>query len=166
MSAGGFDTLQGAEVVDLQFWLLGPLQVWRGETRLDPSLTSHRLRALLALCLTLRDQFVSADRLIESLWPDVSPTSAANSLQVAVSQLRRWLEPNLQRAGDSRYLRTEATWTWATSPTPCSAVKAASPFPYVRVTPTALRAVGVVGKGSGVLVTSLSNFGVQLLNFK
>lgn len=94
-------------MAQLQFWILGPLQVWRGDARLDLSLPGQRARSLLALFLTERGRFVPSERAIDCIWPHLDPGSALNNLQVAVRQLRRWLEPAVPRGRHSSYLLTE-----------------------------------------------------------
>jgi DNA-binding SARP family transcriptional activator/predicted ATPase len=96
-----------SKVDRLQFWLLGPFQVWRTDIRLDDMLSSQRAKTLLALLLIERGQYVPAERLIEAIWSHLEPAAALNNLQVTVRKLRRCLEPNLRRGSDSRYLLTE-----------------------------------------------------------
>lgn len=91
----------------LLFRLLGPIQAWRGEQRLDEALRSHRAKELLAMLLTERDAYVPAERIVDLLWPHLEPEAAANNLQVTVRKVRRWLEPDLERGRRSRYLLTE-----------------------------------------------------------
>lgn len=91
----------------IQFWLLGDLQVWRGDVRLNPSTPGQRALSLLALLLTRREQYVAYDYIIEHLWPHLDPDAATHNVRVAVGKLRRWLEPDLARGADSRYLFTE-----------------------------------------------------------
>jgi DNA-binding SARP family transcriptional activator len=72
----------------VEFRILGPLEVVeRG--RVVP-LGGSRQRALLALLLTRANEVVSADRLIDELWPE-PPQNAANALQYHISQLRKSL---------------------------------------------------------------------------
>ena len=49
-------------------------------------------RGLLALLLLDRNRVVPRDRLVDSLWSDTPPASAANSVQVYVSKLRKLLD--------------------------------------------------------------------------
>jgi DNA-binding SARP family transcriptional activator len=91
----------------LYFQLLGPLQVWRGTTRVDEALTARLPRELLAYMLLERDRLVPAERLLEVFWPDLAPGPAANNLQGVVVKLRRVLEPGLRRGRDSSHLLTE-----------------------------------------------------------
>jgi YVTN family beta-propeller protein len=70
----------------MEFQVLGPLQVSRDGAEVP---LRGRQRALLALLLTNGDASVSADRLIDELWGDKPPPSAANMLQGAVSGLRK-----------------------------------------------------------------------------
>lgn len=57
------------------------------------TLGGPRQRALLALMLARANQVVSADRLVDELWGERPPPSAANALQYHVSRLRKALAP-------------------------------------------------------------------------
>ena len=73
----------------LEFRLLGPL-----EARLDDQplpLGGARQRGLLALLLLRANEVVARDRLIDELWRDHAPESAANALAALVARLRRVL---------------------------------------------------------------------------
>jgi DNA-binding SARP family transcriptional activator len=73
----------------VEFRILGPLEVVeRGQVL---TLGGGKQRSLLALVLTRPNEIVSADRLIEELWPSEPPQNAANALQYHVSQLRKSL---------------------------------------------------------------------------
>ena len=73
----------------LQFRLLGPLQV---ELDGEPiAVAGRKPRALLAAMLLHVNRIVSREALIDALWPDAPPETAANTIQVYVSQLRRAL---------------------------------------------------------------------------
>ena len=73
----------------MEFRILGPLEVVERASVLP--LGGSRQRALLALLLTRANEVVSADRLIDELWPSSPPHNAANALQYHVSQLRKSL---------------------------------------------------------------------------
>jgi YVTN family beta-propeller protein len=74
----------------MEFRILGPLEVLENGREL--SIRGRKLQALLALLLLSRGEVVSRDRLIEELWGDDPPPTAAKTLQVHVSRLRRELE--------------------------------------------------------------------------
>ncbi|MGH2994786.1 MAG: AfsR/SARP family transcriptional regulator [Gaiellaceae bacterium] len=76
----------------MEFGILGPLEVRDGGRVLPVHGTKQR--ALLAVLLLHANEVVSSDRLIDSLWSDQAPATAANTLQVHVSRLRRLLEPS------------------------------------------------------------------------
>ena len=61
------------------------------------SLGGAKQRAVLALLLLGANEVVSTDRLIDELWGDSPPESAANMLQGYVSHLRKLLEPGRGR---------------------------------------------------------------------
>src|SRR4051812_4070024 len=73
----------------MDYRILGPLEV------LAPGgpvpLGGAKQRALLAVLLLHANQVVSTDRLIEALWGEEAPETAAKALQVHVSQLRKVL---------------------------------------------------------------------------
>jgi len=73
----------------LRFGLLGPIEV-EGEHGTLP-VGGPRQRALLALLLLHANTVVSRPRLIDALWGERPPETAANALQVAVHGLRKLL---------------------------------------------------------------------------
>jgi DNA-binding SARP family transcriptional activator len=74
----------------MEFRVLGPLEVRDGDRLL--SLGGTKQRALLAVLLLHANEVVSNERLIDALWGDHPPPTAANTLQVHVSKLRKLLE--------------------------------------------------------------------------
>ena len=80
----------------MEFRILGPVEAWEDGRSLP--LGGAKQRALLAILLTQANQVIAADRLIELIWPGEPPDTAAHSLQVYVSELRKVLEPK-HRAG-------------------------------------------------------------------
>jgi DNA-binding SARP family transcriptional activator len=77
----------------MDFRLLGPLEVSRGGDLLE--LGGPKQRALLTLLLLDAGRAVSTDRLIDALWGEQPPRTAATSLQNFVSQLRKLLGPDV-----------------------------------------------------------------------
>ncbi len=73
----------------LEFRILGPLEVWDGDTALQ--LGGQRQRAVLALLTLHAGEVVPSDRLITELWGESPPRTAATALQNAVSHLRKVL---------------------------------------------------------------------------
>jgi DNA-binding SARP family transcriptional activator len=71
----------------MEFRILGPLEVWDGERRVD--LGGSKRRALLAFLLLHANEVVSTDRLIDQLWGGTSPRNAAAALQTHISRLRK-----------------------------------------------------------------------------
>lgn len=90
----------------LRIHLLGVTTVTRSDgTMLEGSLWNRvKVRALLAYLAMNEGQPVSRERLIEALWPDLDYKSALHNLNTTVYNLRRSLEPNLDKAGDSKYI--------------------------------------------------------------
>ena len=88
----------------MEFRILGPLEAYDGDHRL--ALGGARQRALLALLLLHANEVVSSDRLAEELWGDAGGAEGSKALQVAVSRLRRALEPARAAGEESRVLLT------------------------------------------------------------
>jgi predicted ATPase/DNA-binding SARP family transcriptional activator len=73
----------------MDFHILGPLEV--ADNGREPVIAPGKQRALLAILLLHANEVVSSDRLIEELWGEQAPASAAKSLHVHVSRLRKAL---------------------------------------------------------------------------
>src|SRR6266511_4636867 len=80
----------------MEFQLLGPLEVWEDGRPL--SLGGTKQRALLAILLLRANEVVSRDVLIDELWGEQPPASAAHSVEAYVSRLRKTLHAD--RAGE------------------------------------------------------------------
>ena len=78
--------------------MLGPLEVFDGTRAVV--IGGGKRRSLLALLLLHSNEVVSADRLIDELWGERPPPTAAKGLQVYVSQLRKELQNGAERDGD------------------------------------------------------------------
>ncbi len=70
----------------VEFRILGPVEAWEGERRLE--LGSPKQRALLAYLLLHRGEPVAGERLVDDLWDGERPPTAAKTVQVYVSRLR------------------------------------------------------------------------------
>jgi DNA-binding SARP family transcriptional activator/ABC-type oligopeptide transport system substrate-binding subunit len=73
----------------VEFLTLGPLEVRDGD-RILP-LGGAKQRAALAILLLNRNRVVSRDRLVDGIWGDAPPTSAAHTLETYISRLRKAL---------------------------------------------------------------------------
>ena len=73
----------------MEFRLLGPLEVVEHDRLL--ALGGVKQRSLLAILLLHANEVVSSDRLIGELWGQTPPSTAAKSIQVYVSRLRKEL---------------------------------------------------------------------------
>ena len=97
----------------MDFQVLGPLRASRDGV--DCEVRGAKERTLLAHLVAYAGQVVPSTALIESLWGDDPPRSAAKSLQTYVLRLRNSLEPD--RRGNPRLLLTDdAGYQLAISP--------------------------------------------------
>lgn len=80
----------------MEFRILGPLEVRRGDRPLG--LGGGKQRSLLALLLLHRNEVVPIERLVDELWGERAPETAAKIVQNYVSLLRRALA---EEDGDS-----------------------------------------------------------------
>src|SRR3954471_3864413 len=81
----------------MEFGVLGQLELQRGRGAGKPP-------AVLGLLLLHPNRPLTAERLIDALWPGDRPRSAANLLQGYVSQLRKTLGPERIRTVPGGYL--------------------------------------------------------------
>ena len=78
----------------LRISTLGPFTIQRDEEEIPTSAWgSQQTRTILKVLLTRRNHVISADQLVDILWPNDDPDTARNRLHVRISQLRRALDP-------------------------------------------------------------------------
>jgi DNA-binding SARP family transcriptional activator/predicted Ser/Thr protein kinase len=87
---------------ELDFRILGPLEVIVEGRPLQ--LGGQRQRALLAILLLEAGRVVATDRLVDLLWGEEAPKTATNSLQNAISRLRKELGPEVLRTKAPGYV--------------------------------------------------------------
>ena len=85
-----FESMSGDR--HLEFRVLGSLEVRAGGRSLP--LGGGKQRAVLSLLLLRLGEFVAVERLVDGLWGDVPPASAAHTIEGYVSRLRQTLEPH------------------------------------------------------------------------
>src|SRR5262249_17032122 len=73
----------------MEFRILGPLEVARDGAPL--ALGAMQQRALLAVLVLHRGEAASIDRMVDELWGERAPATAAKTVQVYVSHLRKAL---------------------------------------------------------------------------
>jgi predicted ATPase/DNA-binding SARP family transcriptional activator/peroxiredoxin len=82
----------------MEFRILGPLEVVIDGRR--AALSGDKQRAVLALLVIHANRTLSPERLIDELWGEHPPASAAKTLQVHISRLRKGLEQAGGGSGD------------------------------------------------------------------
>ena len=82
----------------MDFRILGPLEV--SDNGRELALSGSKQGAVLAILLLHANEVVPSDRLIDELWGEQAPATAAKSLQVHVSRLRRALNAEHVNGGD------------------------------------------------------------------
>ncbi|MDX6720732.1 MAG: hypothetical protein QOJ63_2986 [Solirubrobacteraceae bacterium] len=88
----------------VRYAILGPVELRDGERVV--AVGGPRQVALLALLLINANRALSCDQLVEALWDDLTPAGAVKRLQMAVTRLRRTLDPGGEQ--DASVLRTVA----------------------------------------------------------
>ena len=73
----------------MEYRVLGPIEAFDGGRPLD--LGGPKQRALLAVLLFAANRVVPRDELVDALWPEGPPATAATAVQVYVSRLRKAL---------------------------------------------------------------------------
>ena len=96
-------------MAEVRIEVLGPLRVLVDGA--EQRLGGRRERAVLALLVAQYGRPMSPDRLIEEIWGDSAPASAAGSLQVAVSRLRTVLNPHRSSGSGPQIALSPAGYT-------------------------------------------------------
>nr|WP_286255809.1 AAA family ATPase [Streptomyces graminofaciens] len=100
----------------LEIRCFGVFQVRRGGRRLDCSALRPKVRALLQLLAIHTPRLVHREHLLAALWPDLKPEAGIRNLQVAISHLRGFLEPEAGRGDHRLLLRDGESYRIALSP--------------------------------------------------
>jgi DNA-binding SARP family transcriptional activator len=96
------DMIDHAPLPELRVRMLGPLLV--SVAGRDVRFTRKASRSTLEMLLLEYPRPVHEERLSEALWPDATPAAAKRSLQTAVNDLRKSLDP-FQRPNGPSYVR-------------------------------------------------------------
>lgn len=97
----------------LRIALFGSLTVQIGDRTLPDSVwRSRQEQRLLAILAASRGRVIAAGRLCEWLWPDSDSASASVNLRSAISNLRRVLEPEADRASHRYILTRSGGYAW------------------------------------------------------
>jgi DNA-binding SARP family transcriptional activator/class 3 adenylate cyclase len=113
-AAAAQSTAGAPHPVGMEFRILGPLEVLDAGQRIP--LPGKKQRALLALLLVHSGETLATDRLIDELWGERPPTTAAKAVQVHVSRLRKALAADRSGGADAVVLTREHGYGLAVPP--------------------------------------------------
>ncbi len=97
----------------ISVWCFGGFRMAIGDQQLDLSPIRPRARTALHLLALRAGQPVHREALIEALWADLSPEAATRNMQVAISTLRSYLEPERERGKAQLVVRAGEAYTLA-----------------------------------------------------
>jgi ATP/maltotriose-dependent transcriptional regulator MalT/DNA-binding SARP family transcriptional activator len=87
---------------------LGRVQISIGDTTLGGGSIRRKVLALLCLLLTRPAATATREEVMDSLWPNIDPDAATNSLNQTIYFLRRVFEPDYDEDTSPGYLRQES----------------------------------------------------------
>jgi DNA-binding SARP family transcriptional activator len=88
---------------EMEFRILGPVQIYDDGVDVSVVPTGAKQRALLGALVVRAGQVVPAERLVDELWAERPPARAANALQAHVARLRRLLPQPLPGSGEPHH---------------------------------------------------------------
>src|SRR6266508_2284192 len=86
----------------MEYRVLGPIEVLDRGRRVP--LGGPKQRALLGALVLAANRVVSRDDLVEAVWPEAQPATAATAVHVYVSRLRKALPPGRMETRPPGYL--------------------------------------------------------------
>ena len=93
--------------------LMGQFEITQNNHPIDPQRWGQRKTVqLLKYFLSHRGEVITTDRLIDELYPESDPSKILRNLQGRISELRKGLEPELERGTDSAYLERVGKGTY------------------------------------------------------
>jgi DNA-binding SARP family transcriptional activator len=94
----------------LRIYVLGRFEIEQAGRLIESEKwRSGKARSLFKVLLSRRGYQISRQEISELLWPELDQERVSNNLNQAVYSLRRTLEPSLERASNSSYLKTEGS---------------------------------------------------------
>ena len=100
------EELEQAPSAPMRISALGPLVVGLGDHEIHfGQWKSKRALRLFQLLLSKRFRWIPQEQVLDHLWPEADPAKAKNNLRQSVFLLRKALEPNLDEARRSQYVR-------------------------------------------------------------
>ncbi|MEU9121005.1 BTAD domain-containing putative transcriptional regulator [Streptomyces sp. NPDC048506] len=90
----------------MAIWCFGGFRMTIGDRTVDWRTIRPRARAAMRLLALRAGRPVHREALVDALWPEAPPESAMANLQVAISSLRRLLEPDRERRKPQLVVRT------------------------------------------------------------
>jgi DNA-binding SARP family transcriptional activator len=97
----------------LRVYMLGRFDIEQGERLIQSEdWRNGKARSLFKILLSRRGYQITRQEVVELLWPELDQERAANNLNQTVYNLRRTLEPELERPGASSYIKTEGPKIW------------------------------------------------------
>ena len=102
--AAAMPSTPAGPVIDLRCFGLLKRQTVNGHV-INLNAVKPRVRSLLRLLGSQGGAPVHREVICEALWPEADPTTGLHNLQVAVSSLRRLLEPGVSRGGGALIVR-------------------------------------------------------------
>lgn len=94
---------------ELRIWLLGGFRVeLDGRDVTDALRCKRRPASLLKLLALTSGHALHREIVQDQLWPELDGDAAANNMHVTLHELRRLLEPDLQRGGCSAYVALQS----------------------------------------------------------
>ena len=91
---------------------LGQASFEIGSRKVPLSSIRRRAAGLLCFLLTRKGHLATRDQVLESLWPDVDPEAALNSLNQTLYFLRRDIEPGYDDDYSAQYAHFESDLVW------------------------------------------------------
>ena len=93
---------------DLRVQFFGHFEVWLNQKLIpDDAWPQKKVQSLLKLLLFHRPHVLTQDQIIEALFADLSFERAKQQLYSRISELRKLLEPSLERAAESSFVLRE-----------------------------------------------------------
>jgi len=101
----GLECLERHPGYQLRVRILGPFRVQRGAQEIAPDeWEREKARQLFQFFITYRRRLMDRDRIVDRLWPGLDPDAAQRDFKVALSTLRRVLEPEREPGAPSAYI--------------------------------------------------------------
>ena len=99
----------------LQVYMMGSFKVFLKDEKLDENGLSNKQILLLAFLMSRHGKKISVELILDHFWPEMDQKQALSNFYANLYKLRKFLEPELEKPRNSRFIKFQDRFCWVDS---------------------------------------------------